>query len=62
MTEGRHWDAHREIQPPTTDTLALGICGSSLATTGPKGAMKIHDRKTHLSSEGEGVPTWCLLD
>lgn len=53
---------HTEKPSLRPQTLALGICGSGLATTGQKGVMKIHDRKTHLSSEGEGVPTWCLLD
>jgi len=53
--EGWHWNAHREIQPQTTDTLALGFCGSSLAATGQKGAMKIHDGKDTFVQRGRGA-------
>ena len=53
--EGWHWNAHREIQPQTTDTLALGICGSSLAATRQKGAMKIHDKEDTFVQRGQGA-------
>lgn len=45
---------HTEIKPQATDMLALGIFGPSLATTGQKGAMKIHDRKDTFIQQGRG--------
>lgn len=48
---------------PSPRPLALGICGPSMAATGQKGALKIHDGKDTFVRQGrEGVWTPCLLD